>query len=384
MPDNLPEALQQTRAAMQHFIETVLMPLDAQCRAGAPVPPALQEEVRLASRAAGFFGRTQPLAFGGDPAGTLELTLLREQLAAANTPLAAYVFGPGPGMLHAAEGELRRLYLEPVMRGEKRGAFGFTEPDTAPRPSWAVLEGETLVVNGQKSYVTGGASCDFVCILVNVEHPDGSKAGTAMVVIDRDAPGVEIDKTFTSMEGGGHVAMTFRDVRVPVAHVIGKIGEGMPRALGNIGNVRLLVAAQAMGMCLWVLDFVEAHLLAPHRSGSPLGDREGVRLRYADMRIETYVARSALYRTARLVESGANSGVNSVNEVIATKVFCTETAGRLVDMAVQLVGGQALVVGHPLEALYRQVRSLRLVEGASDLLRINLAKGRLELQKGQV
>lgn len=380
MPDNLPEALQQTRAAMQHFIATVLMPLHARCVAGAPVPLLLQEEVRLASRAAGFFGRTQPAAFGGNPAGTLELTLLREQLAAANTPLSAYVFGPGPGILHAAEGELRRLYLEPLLRGEKQGAFGFTEPDTAPRPSWAVLDGETLVVSGQKSYVTGGASCDFVCILVNVEHTDGSKAGTAMVVIDRDAPGVEIDKQFTSMEGGGHVAMTFRQVRVPLSHVIGKIGEGMPRALGNIGNVRLLVAAQAMGMCLWVLDFVEAHLLAPHRSGAPLGEREGVRLRYADMRIETYVARSALYRTARLVESGANS----VNEVIATKVFCTETAGRLVDMAVQLVGGEALVVGHPLEALYRQVRSLRLVEGASDLLRINLAKGRLELHKGQV
>jgi alkylation response protein AidB-like acyl-CoA dehydrogenase len=103
-------------------------------------------------------------------------------------------------------------------------------------------------------------------------------------------------------------------------------------------------------------------------------------MRYADMRIETYVARSALYRTARLVETGENS----VNETIATKVFCTETAGRVIDMAVQLVGGQALVLGHPLERLYRQVRSLRLVEGASDLLRINLVKGKLELKKGRV
>ena len=141
-----------------------------------------------------------------------------------------------------------------------------------------------------------------------------------------------------------------------------------------------MIAAQAMGRCRWPLDYVEAHLLAPHRSGSPLGDREGVRLRYADMRIETYVARSALYRTARLVEAGENA----VNEVIATKVFCTEVAGRVIDMAVQLVGGQALVQGHPLETLYREVRSLRLVEGASDLLRLNLVKGRLELKKGHV
>ena len=380
MPDNLPEALETTRLNMQRFIDTVLVPLDGQLETTTKIPLEIQEQVRQASRAAGFFYRTQPLEFGGNPAGTLELTLLREMLAATNTRLASYVFGPGPGLLHAAEGELRSRYLEPLMRGEKTSAFGFTEPDTAPRPTWAVLEGDSLVVSGQKSYVTGGESCDFVCILVNVEHPDGSRAGTAMVVIDRDAEGVNIDKAFTSMEGGGHVSMVFQQVPIPVTQVIGKIGEGMPRALGNIGNVRLMVAAQAMGMCLWTLEYVEAHLKSPHRSGAPLGDREGVRLRYADMRIETYVARSALYRTARLVEFGENS----VNEVIATKVFCTETAGRLIDMAVQLVGGQALVQGHPLEALYRQVRSLRLVEGASDLLRINLVKGRLELQKGRV
>ena len=118
----------------------------------------------------------------------------------------------------------------------------------------------------------------------------------------------------------------------------------------------------------------------PHRSGTPLADKEGVRLRLADMRIETYVARSALYRTARIVDSGDNS----VNETIATKVFCTETAGRIVDWAVQLVGGQALVCGHPLEKLYREVRSMRLIEGASDLLRLNLAKGKLELGKGRL
>jgi len=119
-------------------------------------------------------------------------------------------------------------------------------------------------------------------------------------------------------------------------------------------------------------------LQAPHRSGKPLGDKEGVRLRYAELRIQVFAARSALYRAARWVDSGNNS----VNETIAAKVFCTEVAGDVVDWAVQLVGGQALVVGHPLEKLYRSVRSMRLVEGANDLLRLNLAKGHLELNKG--
>ncbi|MBT4162637.1 MAG: acyl-CoA dehydrogenase, partial [Gammaproteobacteria bacterium] len=206
------------------------------------------------------------------------------------------------------------------------------------------------------------------------------KAGTAMIVIDREDAGVTIDREFSSLDGSSHASMTFEDVHVPLNRVVGKLGEGMPRALANIGNVRMMVAAQAMGMCLWALDYIEGHLKGPHRSGAPLGDREGVRLRYADMRIESYVARSALYRTARLVDSGENA----VNETAAAKVFTTETAGRVVDSAVQLFGGQALVSGHPLEKLYRQARSLRFVEGASDLLRLNLAKGRFELNKGRV
>ncbi len=157
-------------------------------------------------------------------------------------------------------------------------------------------------------------------------------------------------------------------------------GEGMPRALGNIGNVRLSLAAQACGMAMWAVEFVTRHLLAPHRSGTPLGEREGVRLRYAEMRIDTFAARSVLYRTARLAESGEDVR----NEGMATKVLASEAAGRTIDAAVQLVGGQALVHGHPLERLYRQVRALRLAEGANDLLRLNLARGGLEFNAGRL
>ena len=380
MPDNLPENVAASRKDADSFVENVLRPLEKELETTGAIPGEIQERVRAASKESGFFYKTQPSEYGGNPAGVLELTMLRETWAASNSRLAPYIFGPGPGILHSATGDLKKNYLDAVMRGEKRGAFGFTEPDTAERPTWGRIDGDSVIVNGQKSYVTGGDTANFVSALVNVERENGDKAGTAMIVIDRDASGVVIDRQFTSMEGGGHVSMVFEDVRVPIGNILGKLGEGMPRALGNIGNVRMMISAQATGMCIWALEFVEQHLLAPHRSGSPLGEREGVRMRYADMRIETYVARSALYRTARLAETGENI----VNETIATKVFCTETAGRVIDMAVQLVGGQALVVGHPLEKLYREVRSLRLVEGASDLLRINLVKGKLELEKGRI
>ena len=375
MPDNLSEALLSIKQQADDFVSQNLDPLTNESISQKSI-----EAIRSASKEAGFFYKTQPAEFGGQPASTLELTVLRETFSASHSDFSRYIFGPGPGVLHAVEGDLKTNYLQPVLRGEKRGSFGFTEADSAPRPSWGVIEGDQIAINGHKSFVTGGMEADFVNALINVEHSNGDKAGTAMVVIDHGDTGVTIDREFTSMDGSGHVSMKFEDVRIPATRVIGELGEGMPRALANIGNVRMMVSAEAIGMCLWALRFIESHLKAPHRSGSPLGDREGVRLRFADMRIETYVARSTLYRTARLVDSGENS----VNETAATKVFTTETAGRVIDAAVQLFGGEALVVGHPLEKMYRQVRVLRFVEGASDLLRLNIAKGRLELEKGRL
>jgi alkylation response protein AidB-like acyl-CoA dehydrogenase len=99
------------------------------------------------------------------------------------------------------------------------------------------------------------------------------------------------------------------------------------------------------------------------------------------LRIATYAARSVLYRTARLVEENAEA---AINEVMAAKVFCTEQAGFVADQAVQLASGGALVEGHPLERLYREVRSLRFTGGASDILRLNIARGRIEFDAGSL
>jgi len=382
MPENLPTHIKEVQESARKFISEELVPLERAMRDETDESrmSKIRETVREKSKQLGLFYKTQPEGFGGSPASTLELTMLRELFAASNLRVASNIFGPGPGILANATGELKSLYLDPVVRGEKRGAFGFTEPDSAERPTWARREDDELLITGCKSYVTGGDTADFVAVLVNVEKSDSEAGGTAMVVVDRNAEGLIVDRKFSSLDGSHHVSITLNEVRVPVSRVVGKMGEGMPRALGNIGNVRLMVAAQATGICMWVIDYVAEHLLAPHRSGTPLGQREGVRLRFADMRIDTFAARSMLYRTARLTDAGENI----VNETIATKVFCTETAGRVVDMAVQLIGGQALVDGHPIERLYRAVRSMRLMEGASDLLRINLVKGCLELGKGRL
>ncbi|MPY91710.1 MAG: hypothetical protein GEV08_01205 [Acidimicrobiia bacterium] len=372
MPESLTPDLVALRDRVATLAAEVLVPL----RDDTALEPAERaRRTREASKAAGLFTMAQPAAAGGSAASALALVVARDTLGQHDVGHLPGLFGPGPGVLGGVGEPLRTSHLLPLLAGEKRGGFAFTEPVDAPRQSWARVEGDELVINGQKSYVTGGGDADFVTALVVVEG-----RGPAMVVVDARAPGVTLTRRFGTLDGSHHAAFAFEEVRVPVSNLVGEPGQGLTRALGQIGDVRLAIAANCVGTAGWVVGFVTAHLLAPRRNGEPLGSHERVRLRYGDMCIRAYAARSMLYRTARI----ADRGENAVNEAIATKVFATETVGELVDMAIQLVGGEALVEGHPLEAAYRRVRSLRLAEGESDTLRVNVARGRLELDKGRI
>jgi acyl-CoA dehydrogenase len=323
--------------------------------------------VRALAKGAGLFGLTQDHA---TPA--LTLLVARETLARHAVGHLRGLFGPDAGLLAGVAEPLRTTHLAPMLAGEKRGGFAFTEPGDAPRPTWAAVDGDDLLVTGRKSYVTGGAEADFLVALVEVEG-----SGPSMVVIDTTLPGVAIDRRFGSLDGSTHAAFRFDAVRVPRSHAIGAPGAGRSQALARISAVRRLVAADALGTGLWAVDFVGADLLRERRGGAR-AQSERMRQRYGAMRIQAYAARSAVYRAARLHDSGQDA----VNESIAAKVIATETAGQLVDQAIQLVGGEALVTGHPLEAAFRRLRALRLAEGETDVLQVNLARGFLDLGKG--
>ncbi len=372
MPESLTPELIALRDRATQLAEETLGPLQARVDAGEITRAAALADVRAASKQAGLFSMTQPAEFGGNPADALALTMLRDTLAGYNNPLSGAVFGPAPGALAGCGEPLRSTHLLPLLAGERRSAFAITEPGDAAHHTRANADGEELIVNGRKSYVTGGADADFFITLTEVN------GGRALVVIDRSSAGVIIERRFESLDGSHHAALRFEEVHVPAGHVIGDAGEGMSRAMRQIGDTRLAIASRCVGLCRWTLQFLDGNLMAPHRSGAPLGDREGVRLRYADQRLQTFAARSMLYRTARLADAGRDIR----NEGMACKIFATETLSATVDTAIQLTGGQALTVGHPLEQLYRQVRSLRLAEGANDILRINLARGALEFGQG--
>lgn len=366
MPDSLTAALQSQREQVARLAADILAPLRDDL---ALTPQARAAQVRAASKAAGLFGLTQA-------ASTPALTLLvvRETLAAHDVGHLKGLFGPGAGVLEGVGEPLRSSHLLPLLAGDKQAGFAITEPAGAERPTWARREGDRLVIHGRKSYVTGGADAAFLAALVDIEGQ-----GPAMVVIDTDTPGVTLQRRFVSLDGSHHAAFSFDAVRVPLHHAVGAPGDGRGRALASISAVRRAIAADCVGTMAWVIDQVAADLQRERRGG-PRAASERVRLRYGDMRIQAFAARATVYRTARLVDAGQDA----VNESIAAKVFATEVANQLVDVAVQLVGGEALVQGHPLEATLRRLRALRLTEGETDTLRVSVARGHLDLGKGRL
>jgi acyl-CoA dehydrogenase len=366
MPDFLSPALQAQRSQVADLALHSLVPLRDN---PSLTPESRAAQVREASKAAGLFALTQI-----DTTPELTLLVLRETLAQHGVGHLAGLFGATAGVLQGVAEPLRSSHLLPLLAGDKNSAFAFTEPADAPRPTWASIDGDELVVSGRKSYVTGGADAQFLTTLVEI---DGQ--GPAMVVIDTDSPGVTLSRRFASLDGSHHAAFVFDQARVPRHHAIGAPGEGRSRALAKISALRRAIAADCVGTMAWVIDLVAQDLQRERRGGARAAS-ERIRLRYGELRIQAYAVRGAVYRTARLVDAG----LDAVNESIAAKVLATEAANQAVDTAIQLIGGEALVDGHPLAGALRRLRALRLAEGETDTLRVNVARGHLDLGKGRL
>lgn len=343
-------------------------------------PPAdLRREIARRSEAAGFYLLSVPTADGGLGAAPLRSTAAREALACSGNPFAHLALARGPGIMRLADNHAQRETLyAPVLAGQRSAAFGFTEAPGAQRTqavAAALPDGQPgFLLTGKKAFVTGGDRADWIVVVANVpaeSHPDAPQGGTALLVVDRDAPGVEQGPVGASIDGATHCPFTFTQTPVPESRLLGKIGDGLPRALANIDHMRLRVAAEAVGMARWANRLTLERIEAPHRSGAPLAEREQVQAIFADSVTETYQARAALYRAAAALETDA---ATAPTEIAIAKSAAAETLGRVIDRAIQLHGAQALLRDHPLERALRIARSLRIAEGPTEILRLTITQ----------
>lgn len=380
MDFSIPQELTGLREKLGNFIEEELRPLEREWHLDeeSEIPPDLARRVRQRSYERGLYAVGLPKELGGGGLGQLGIALLREEIARSGSPLAGIAFSFGLGVLTHCSGDQRDKYLFPVVRGEKTYCFAFTEPQGGS--SFATLsttarpQGDNFVLNGRKSFISGAHTADFAIVVANAEAAAHSKGGITTFLVDMPHPGLRIDSIQYSMDGGeGHCELSFEDCAVPAASVLGQVGQGAPTGLGFITSNRLMVSAMALGVGQRVLAMSVERAKRPHPSGTSLGQREGIQAMLGEMATQLYAARPMVYRACWEADQGKDVTV----EAAMVKLYTSETVGRLVDTALQIHGGAAVMKGHPLERLYRVVRGWRLGEGASEILRMFVGRATL-------
>lgn len=303
------------------------------------------------------------------------LCLVREALAyrsgLADSSFALQGLGSAP-ISHFGSPELQRRYLPGIARGEHIAAFALSESDagsdvTAMRTT-ARRDGDGYVIDGTKTWISNAGIADHYIVFCRV--PAGGEKSFAAFVVDADNPGLRVSERIAVMAPHPLGSLEFDGCRVPAHALLGELGKGMRIALGTLDVFRATVGAAALGFARRALDEAMAFVRERHAFGQPLAEFQLTQAKIADMAVAIDASALLVYRAAWTRDAGAD---RVTREAAMAKLFSTESAQRVIDAAVQLLGGRGVVSGAPVERLYREIRALRIYEGTSEIQRLVIA-----------
>lgn len=376
------EAAREFIARVEAFIHDELQPLAAQHgishEHGAERP--LLDQVWRRSRELGFYGMTLPKALGGAGFSIVDHVLVKEAIYASGSPFAPHVLGEltGPPRVGAlakvvTPDQMERFIL-PVARAEKAICFAITEPeagsDAGALQTRAVRDGDGFVLNGTKRFISGSPFCDMAVVIASTSDDPAVRETTAFFV-ERDRPGFRIEAGYKTMAGQSHTGnIVLQDCRIPATNQIGERGRGLALALGRITVNRLLHCPAMLGLAKLALQDTIAHATRRRQFGQPIGAFQAVQHHVADMATELAAARALMLGVARTLDAGGEARA----EASMAKLFCSETAFRIADRAVQVHGGEGIVQGSRVEFLFRLLRMYRVLTGTSEIQRNTIAR----------
>ncbi|HUP00961.1 MAG TPA: acyl-CoA dehydrogenase family protein [Gemmatimonadota bacterium] len=304
------------------------------------------------------------------------LCLIRETLAAAS-PLADAVYalqalGSTPILL-AADASLRNRWLPAMAKGEAMAAFAMTEPeagsDVASMKTTARRDGDGYVLDGVKTFISNAGIADFYTVFASTDPEKGGK-GISCFVVPGDAGGLEFVRPQVLSAPHPLGEIRFQGCRVPAGCRLGEEGRGFSLGLATLDRLRATVAAAACGMAARALEEALAHARDRRQFGRPLAEFQLVQDRLARMATELAAARLLTYRAAWEKDRGAE---RVTVEAAMAKAFATEAAQRIVDGAIQVLGGRGVLADHPVDRLYRSIRALRIYEGTTEIQHLVIA-----------
>ena len=319
---------------------------------------------------------------GGDarPLDTRALCVIREALAysSAVADLAFVMQGLGTYAISLAAPEhVRDFWLERARSGKSVAAFALTEPeagsDVASVQTTARREGDSYVINGHKCFISNAGVADFYTVFARTGTREDGRAELSAFIVGARMPGFRVRARTRLIAPHPIGEIEFENLRVPAEDRVGEEGEGFRLAMRTMDTFRASVGAAACGMARRALDEAVAHAKRRKQFGVPLAMHQLVQEKLASMQTELDAARLLVYRAARLrdLEPHSPTLTRAASEA---KLYATEAAGRIVDQAVQIHGGQGVVRGQTVERLYRDVRALRIYEGTSEIQKLVIAR----------
>jgi len=276
---------------------------------------------------------------------------------------------------HHGTEEQRGKYLPGLINGTLRTAFALTEPaagsdNSAMKTRADKVDGGWLI-NGLKHFINGAHVADFLMMMAITDPVKRTRGGVTAFLIDRGTPGFEVTRVDRAIGSSHDLAeLTFTDCRVPDSAVIGKVGGGFELAKESLVDGRMAVSCSCIGIADRLLEMATEHAKQRVTFGKPLSERQAIQWMLADSAVELAAARALTYETLRQYDAGEPVGAKPS----MCKLYASEMVGRVADRAVQIFGGQGLIRGFPVERMYRDVRHYRIGEGASEILRMIIAK----------
>jgi acyl-CoA dehydrogenase len=365
--------------AVERFVREAVIPYERDPRRGPHGPTDdLVAELKAKARAAGVL--TPHVRPDGSHLTQRETALvLRMTGLSPLGPLACNTAAPDEGNMYllgkVASPELKRRFLEPLVRGEKRSAFFMTEPaedggagsDPSMMKTTCRLDGNHWVVDGRKAFITGADGAGVGIVMAK------SHDGACMFLVDLPDPAIRIERVLDTIDSsmpGGHAVVRIDNLRVPADQMLGSSGEGFKYAQVRLAPARLSHCMRWLGACIRAHEIATDYACRRQAFGKALIDHEGVGFMLADNQIELKQAELMIDWCAEVLDTGASGGTESS----MAKVAVSEALMRVADRCVQVMGGTGVTGDTIVEQVFREVRAFRIYDGPSEVHRWSLAK----------
>lgn len=354
----------------REFCDQVLVPLEIVTDEHGELPMERREAVRQAVRDWGFTGINHSKEDGGLGLTMVEQTAMEEQLGRVTNGLWSCVWRPPVSLKFGTQAQ-KDAYLKPSIQGYRRGAFAITEEGAGSDPrqvkTSAQRRGGKWHLNGEKWFVTSYNASDFVIVHA---HVDDDPNKPTLFLVDKPAEKMVHLRSPKFMHNFAfdHAELRFDDLELDDDKMLGDIGQGLDLTKDWFVEARLQIASHAIGAATRAAEIANDYATARHQFDRPIRDFQGVEFMLADMAVEIFAAKSALYRVAWEIDSGVDRKHVHAH-ASALKLHCSEVAGRVIDKALQVLGGRGYMRENPVERLYRDIRVDRIWEGTSEIQR---------------